>query len=396
MLWFFMLLNLDSTFATTKTLPLCHQDNFTHLPTLCKYNGEYSASEYPEPKPSHVASRIWIKQILDVDEEHETFTLFVEFTLTWNDTRIGIVRSKKNKEYGRDWFPLLEERIKQVWTPSIVFTNAISVEKLETYGDDMTRRFFLFNSTKLHSQYFYYQVFLIIKITCDLNFHSFPFDSQKCELHYTNIIGHNDHIVLDNPIIAGRNGSQDSTSYRIPSGVLPFDAILKSVDIPDKEEMGDLFSRVGVLVELVREDSALHKLIGSYYAPSAIFTIISMFSFFIKPEAVPGRMGLIITLYLILINTFTSIKAPESRGFSYIELWFIGAQVPIVWALLEYGIILAILRRKESKSMTKSIYRADQFSFMASMFYFCIFNYYYWSKGLKEWYEHRKVVLEEH
>lgn len=150
----------------------------------------------------------------------------------------------------------------------------------------MTRRFFLFNSTKLDSQYFYYQVFLIIKLTCDLKFNSFPFDKQECALHFTNIIGHNDHIILETPIIEGKNQTSDTTTYKVPSGVLPFDAILKSFDFEDKKEMGDYFSRVGVVVKLVREESALHKLIGSYYAPSAIFSTISMFSFFIKPEAV--------------------------------------------------------------------------------------------------------------
>lgn len=116
-------------------------------------------------------------------------------------------------------------------------------------------------------------------------------------------------------------------------------------------------------------------------------------------------MGLIITLYLILINTFTSVDAPKSRGFSYIELWFVGAQGPIVWALLEYGTILALLRKRGSESkikfgkshwyMASLIYRADQLSFLASVTYFCIFNYYYWRKGLGEWYDHRRDVLGE-
>lgn len=97
MTWLFALtLFLGPVSAMVQTLPTCNQDNFTHLPSLCQYDGEYSASEYPEPKPSHISSKIRIKQILDVDEDHETFTLFVEFTLTWNDTRVGIVKSDKN------------------------------------------------------------------------------------------------------------------------------------------------------------------------------------------------------------------------------------------------------------------------------------------------------------
>ena len=55
---------------------------------------------------------------------------------------------------------------------------------------------------------------------------------------------------------------------------------------------------------------------------------------------VPGRMGMIVTLYLISTNVYNAIKAPKGRGFSYTELWFIGSQFPILLALCEYGFVL--------------------------------------------------------
>ena len=51
-------------------------------------------------------------------------------------------------------------------------------------------------------------------------------------------------------------------------------------------------------------------------------------------------MGMIVTLYLISANVYNSVNAPSGRGFSYIEIWIIGAQFPILLALCEYGIIL--------------------------------------------------------
>ena len=51
-------------------------------------------------------------------------------------------------------------------------------------------------------------------------------------------------------------------------------------------------------------------------------------------------MGMILTLYLISANVYNSVKGPKSRGFSYIEYWMIGTQIPILIALLEYGFIL--------------------------------------------------------
>ena len=69
-------------------------------------------------------------------------------------------------------------------------------------------------------------------------------------------------------------------------------------------------------------------------------------------KKVPGRMGMIITLYLISANVYNSVEAPIGRGFSYIELWMVGTQFPILLALCEYGFIL-YLTKLNKKSPTK-------------------------------------------
>ena len=58
---------------------------------------------------------------------------------------------------------------------------------------------------------------------------------------------------------------------------------------------------------------------------------------------------MIVTLYLICANVYNSVDAPKSRGFSFIELWLLGAQFPILLALFEYGYIL-YLKKLDVKS----------------------------------------------
>ena len=65
-----------------------------------------------------------------------------------------------------------------------------------------------------------------------------------------------------------------------------------------------------------------------------IFAIISLVSYSIDLQVVPGRLGLLVTLYLIMTNVYNSVKGPESRGFSYIEVWFVGVQMPILTGIL--------------------------------------------------------------
>ena len=70
-------------------------------------------------------------------------------------------------------------------------------------------------------------------------------------------------------------------------------------------------------------------------------------------------MGLLVTLYLIASNTFNSVKAPQNRGFSYIEIWTVGVQIPILMAIFEYGFVLALLKYKtyEYDEEKKEIHR---------------------------------------
>ena len=44
------------------------------------------------------------------------------------------------------------------------------------------------------------------------------------------------------------------------------------------------------------------------YLPSFMFVIVSWVSFLINPHVVPGRMGLLVTLFLVLINIFNSVR----------------------------------------------------------------------------------------
>ena len=94
--------------------------------------------------------------------------------------------------------------------------------------------------------------------------------------------------------------------------------------------------------------------------------------------------------------------APKARGFSYIEQWFVGVQVPIVFALLEYGIILAIMRKKDNNTLinlgkkkwylSEVIFKADVISFTTSIIYFGIFNFIYWQKALVQWKKNQDML----
>ena len=105
--------------------------------------------------------------------------------------------------------------------------------------------------------------------------------------------------------------------------------------------------------------------------------MLSLVSYFIPPEIVPGRMGMLITLYLILINSYNSVDAPPDRGFSDIEVWFYGMQSLILLAILEYGLVLAL--KMFPKKWNEQRFKMMDFStFIGASMILCIFNGCYW------------------
>ena len=95
-------------------------------------------------------------------------------------------------------------------------------------------------------------------------------------------------------------------------------------------------------------------------------------------------MGMVVTLYLISANVYNSVDAPKDRGFSYIEIWMIGSQFPILLALLEYGILLylkkvvKISNQYEANIVDEKIKMLDMATMMFSFCYFVIFVLIYW------------------
>ena len=103
-------------------------------------------------------------------------------------------------------------------------------------------------------------------------------------------------------------------------------------------------------------------------------------------------MGMIVTLYLISANVYNSVKAPDSRGFSYIEIWMIGTQVPILLALVEYGFILYLKRISKTledqnenlelgdpkENLDDNIKKLDFATMIISFFYLTTFSVVYW------------------
>ena len=67
-----------------------------------------------------------------------------------------------------------------------------------------------------------------------------------------------------------------------------------------------------------------------------MFVIVSWISFLVPPESVPGRMTILVTVFLCLVNIFNSItnKIPKADGLTAIEAFIIICIIFVFGALM--------------------------------------------------------------
>ena len=78
------------------------------------------------------------------------------------------------------------------------------------------------------------------------------------------------------------------------------------------------------------------------YSFPGLFVITSWASFLIPPEVVPGRMAMLITLFLVLINIFNSVTSvsPNVEGMTAISAWMIVCILFVFAALAGYAYLV--------------------------------------------------------
>ena len=97
-----------------------------------------------------------------------------------------------------------------------------------------------------------------------------------------------------------------------------------------------------------------------YYLPSGLFVVVSWVSFLIPPEVVPGRMAMLITLFLVLINIFNIVttNSPNVEGMTAIAAWMLVCIFFVFGALVGYAYLLwkkkkSCLKRKKTKKQSE-------------------------------------------
>jgi hypothetical protein len=60
----------------------------------------------------------------------------------------------------------------------------------------------------------------------------------------------------------------------------------------------------------------MHGATGHFSYIAGLFVVVSWISFVVPPDVIPGRMALLVTLFLVLVNIFNTVTSntPKAEG----------------------------------------------------------------------------------
>ena len=126
-------------------------------------------------------------------------------------------------------------------------------------------------------------------------------------------------IQLINPMM-----SYDTNDYLIKS----FDVIhnMAKTDVFSKPEHIEInntdisntnSTRFGIKIRFERNSKGIIRILVNYHLMCAILVLVASINFLIDPNVVPGRAGLLVTLFLVLTKFFSDAQVPYMYSINF-------------------------------------------------------------------------------
>ncbi|KAF6216470.1 hypothetical protein GE061_000812 [Apolygus lucorum] len=293
--------------------------------------------------PTDVFARMYVYFIGSVEAQNLKFTAQILIKYRWKDERLQHTGPPMNGE---------ESLRDKLWTPHLYLVNEHSSKIMGSGKEDILVSISP-DGTVLYSSR------LRVTLVCLMDLAKFPFDNQFCPLELEswnyNTTQLNLHWEKDTPIlidskiqlteysIAGLSTNETSNSY----SVFPH-----SNNDTTNSKFSDKYSCLTVNFHLQRE---VGHYIMDYYVPSILLVVVSWVSFWLDPNAVPGRITLGTSTMLTFITLSRNIASslPKVSYIKATEYWFIMCTGFIFGSLVEFAFVNTIWRRRKTVELKK-------------------------------------------
>ena len=250
---------------------------------LCNLqNDEYDEGIPPwsPENPMILKSSVTVHKIAELNEEENTISLNFLLSVVWYDTRLSLESNNPNKSI--NWYAVNKFDQTQIFTPTLEISGTKTIVRTRKYGAIDKDYFWYFHPENMME----YQQSLKVTIYCSMDFKHFPFDSHNCDLNFGASGITNNALKMDPTTINYKNQSVNYNEglLSVKQSCLPFDISLESLEPFEYIQGGMKYSYAGIRLHLTRNDFGV--LIGGYYGPTMIFSMLSLVSYSIKADIV--------------------------------------------------------------------------------------------------------------
>merc|ERR1712223_365712 len=276
-----------------------------------------------------------VREVSKVTDSDQTLQIPMYFTVSWDDDRLSV--EQQHKAWSQSTTGPVNmstedaETLKLLWKPN-----------LEIYGlQEFKKHNILSEMAGLRisrSKRITFDIKVTIVVSCQMSFNDYPFDEHTCYFQVGSYFYDRNSMTCSSDFHDPKSSNirERDLQYKVS-----FRKLRKSRGVV-RLHSGE-YAVCGFEVDLRRKHEPL---IYQVYIPCCLFVMVSWISFIIDPKVIPGRMSLLVIIFLVIINVFNNVRsqAPSSASsrLNAIDQFIMSCIFMIFSALAEYAIILSI------------------------------------------------------
>ncbi|XP_050733065.1 glycine receptor subunit alphaZ1-like isoform X1 [Eriocheir sinensis] len=277
-------------------------------------------------EPTVVWVQLFINSFGSLNAANMDYSIDVFLRQRWHDQRLKLT-GNRTRITVQD--PVMQAKI---WKPDTYFNNVKDAEVHKVTMPNILLRIDK-NGDVLYSMR------VTLTLTCSMEFEDYPFDEQVCGSIISSYANTDDVIEYQ---------WDETTAIDMPDDleIAQFDFLRDPNTVDDKQVfVTGNFSALKVSFDL-RRQNGYHIL--QTYIPTILIVVISWVSFWLDPNAVPGRVSLGVTTLLTLTTLASGVRAqlPPVSYVKAIDVWIGMCMIMVFGALLEFTFVNWLANKK--------------------------------------------------
>lgn len=287
------------------------QNEFSGVKYLSESVGvprNYQSATIP-PNARDNGMHVWVDIVvhsIHVNDKAGSIQVESSIELSWHDSRI-FVNSSHFEGYWNHEKVIRSDQISEIWNPDITIHRMLEFRRISLMNPTNGYLKLFLDDFRKDEWNVYYRFDGQVSIYCDFTFERYPMDKQQCNFRLGSysyekylifvLDKWSEHYVQQKKI--------DNAGFETELHFFDKSVCDQEKDLYIKPQCGQmgwndtLFGRLGFVVTMKRN---LQPFLMRYYLPSSAIVVLSSASFLVSPDVVPGRMGLLVTMFLTLTN----------------------------------------------------------------------------------------------